>query len=60
MEIVSLTPVRRGVEHCHDKALVIVAHKHPEAIETQKMKLFAVHLNLDDIPMTQVDIAVPM
>ena len=42
------------------RPLVIVAHKHPEAIETQKMKLFEVGFNLDDILMTHVDIAVAM
>ena len=42
------------------RPLVIVAHKPPEAIETQKMNLFEVGFNLDDILMTQVDIAVAM
>lgn len=42
------------------RPLVIVAHKHSEAIETQKMKLLEVGFNLDDILMTQVDIAVAM
>ena len=42
------------------RPLVIVARKHAEAIGTQNMKLFEVCLNLDDIPMTQVDIVVAM
>ena len=42
------------------KPLVIVTRKRPEAIETQRMELFEVRLNLDDMPMTQVDIVVAM
>ena len=60
MEVVPLRPVRSEIEHGHDKASRFSDGKHPEASETQKMTLFGGRLNLDDIPMTEVDIAVAM
>ena len=37
----------------HNKPLVVVTRKLPDAIETRMMELFDTRLNLDDLPMSQ-------
>jgi glyoxylate reductase len=39
------------------KPLVVVTRKLPDGIETRMCELFDTHLNLDDTPMTQTDLA---
>src|SRR5580700_1105568 len=39
------------------KALVVITRKLPDAIETRMRELFDAHLNLDDQPMSQADLA---
>src|SRR3954465_1542977 len=39
------------------KPLVVVTRKLPDGIETRMCELFDTHLNLDDNPMTQADLA---
>src|SRR5437763_5042824 len=39
------------------KPLVIVTRKLPDAIETRMMELFVARLNLDDLPMSQAQLA---
>ncbi len=39
------------------KPLVIVTRKLPDAIETRMMELFVTRLNLDDLPLSQAQLA---
>ena len=39
------------------KPLVIVTRKLPEAVETRMRELFDARLNIDDRPMTQIELA---
>jgi len=60
MEVVPWRPVRRKIEHGHDELTRYRDGEHLEASKTQNMELFGGRLNLDDTPMTEVDVAVAM
>jgi glyoxylate reductase len=48
--------VYQGLLMSKKKTVVVVTRKLPDTIETRMMELFNVHLNLDDTPMTKLEL----